>query len=613
MFKKPLSGLKTSAPLRSSDRRKLKQKVVAAFGISSEDGDLLVPEGLLSVKFNTHLDEPGVAYLAPDGDPLWFSVGKGSDDLVPTIYTLWKQRELLPFISTPAPVIPILVGGADLMIPGVIHHPSSLSKGHLVSIMRYNNEKENPSVSPPLAVGRMALPSDQLRGGKEKGKAVLVYHTWKDHLWEMGSKGDVPEPTPLMPATVSPPTSEDVAGGSVDAGPTPPIDAMEALNLDTASATATASGKPNEPPYSAQEISDLLHLSLLQVISATIPASSFPIPSTVLYTNYILPCRPAFPASVLPPSSPSDTLPSSQDINIKASSHKSLTTFLKSAEKSSILTLKSPQKHSQQSDLLVVSVNMTHPAVVGHHRYLTLKEMEERAAKKAQKAEKARELLEGGGEVEVKELWKPHQATLDLFEGMGANTTALYSLTEVKAALNDYINSNSLINVRDQAYINLDALLVACLSAKSKGKPKGKDIREEALGLEFMKREELTKQITAKMQSWYEVVAGGQDPVRKKGALKPVQVVTKIRQGRKASTLITGFEPFLVVNADDMAEELRKVCAGATSISPIAGKPANSGLEVLVQGKQSKAVVDYLTGQGIPKRWIEVHDLSGKK
>lgn len=61
MFKKPLSGLKTSAPLRSSDRRKLKQRVITGFSISSDDGDLLVPEGILSVKFSTHLDEPGVS------------------------------------------------------------------------------------------------------------------------------------------------------------------------------------------------------------------------------------------------------------------------------------------------------------------------------------------------------------------------------------------------------------------------------------------------------------------------------------------------------------------------------------------------------------------------
>lgn len=104
----------------------------------------------------------------------------------------------------------------------------------------------------------------------------------------------------------------------------------------------------------------------------------------------------------------------------------------------------------------------------------------------------------------------------------------------------------------------------------------------------------------------------------------------KVRQGRKASTLITGFEPFLIIDAEELAEDLRKVCAGATSgnivnlylkihitthrsVSPIPGKPANCGVEVLVQGKQSQAVVDYLTSKGIPKKWIEVSDLCGKK
>ena len=82
MFKKPLGNLKTSgawsdalyivrdrlrrmkAPLRSSDRRKFKQRVVQDFGLQPEDGDLLVPEGLLSQKFSTHVNEPGVRRVA---------------------------------------------------------------------------------------------------------------------------------------------------------------------------------------------------------------------------------------------------------------------------------------------------------------------------------------------------------------------------------------------------------------------------------------------------------------------------------------------------------------------------------------------------------------------
>lgn len=70
----------------------------------------------------------------------------------------------------------------------VVQHPPSLSPDQLVSITQYHPGK----LGPPLAVGRMALPSDDLKDGM-KGKAVLVLHTWKDCLWELGSGGDVPE------------------------------------------------------------------------------------------------------------------------------------------------------------------------------------------------------------------------------------------------------------------------------------------------------------------------------------------------------------------------------------------------------------------------------------
>jgi hypothetical protein len=49
-----------TAPLRNSDRRKLKQQVIDAYGLSAEDGETLVPDGLQTAKFSTHLDEPGV-------------------------------------------------------------------------------------------------------------------------------------------------------------------------------------------------------------------------------------------------------------------------------------------------------------------------------------------------------------------------------------------------------------------------------------------------------------------------------------------------------------------------------------------------------------------------
>ncbi|KAI5982123.1 hypothetical protein EDD15DRAFT_2326534, partial [Pisolithus albus] len=59
-----------------------------------------------------------------------------------------------------------------------------------------------------------------------------------------------------------------------------------------------------------------------------------------------------------------------------------------------------------------------------------------------------------------------------------------------------------------------------------------------------------------------------------------------------------------------MAEKLRRICASYTGVSPLPGKAARS--EVLVRGKQIKAVTDFLLSKGVPKKWIETADLTGK-
>jgi len=46
-------------------------------------------------------------------------------------------------------------------------------------------------------------------------------------------------------------------------------------------------------------------------------------------------------------------------------------------------------------------------------------------------------------------------------------------------------------------------------------------------------------------------------------------------------------------------------------VTPLPGK--NAGLEVHIQGKQIKTVVELLLNQGIPKKWIETSDLTAAK
>ncbi|KAL1683185.1 hypothetical protein EV122DRAFT_258652 [Schizophyllum commune] len=617
MFKKPLGHLKTSSALRSSDRRKLKQRVISTFGCSAEDGDVLVPEGIQSIKFTTHMDAPGVAYLDADDTPLWFSLGKAGDDLIPTVYTLWKRPELLPFVTTPSQVISILIGGADLMRPGVTSYIPGLQKGQLVAVRRLIGGAP-PKVSPPLAVGHMALSSDELKED-HKGKAVLITHTWKDHLWEMGPKTEPPEDTPLTAPTAdgqADADSDDEAEGQSPAEASqPPADSQ----ADEESGIVDANGVSNEPAatperkgpvYTPAEVSQLLHLALVQSI-ATSPPSSFPVPSNSFYASHVLPSRPAFPDLVLPPATSPSNLDSTalrQEVSLKASSHKSLAAFLKAAEKAGLLTVKATPK--QKNDVMVTSVNAAHPEVANHRHFPTVREVEEREVRKeARKEELSAKEEARGSMLEATELWKPHMHTVPLFVDWGLSTSEQYTFPELKRIFNNWLEAHpEAINPHERAYISLkvpaaSSLVAAAYPPNKKGTPPAP---------EFAKREDILHDLIKQMQPWYEVKhANGERVTRKKGTLKPVNVAHKIRQGRKAATIITGFEPFeMAVNPEEMAEDLRKMCASATSVAP----GPNKHLEVLVQGKQAKAVVEYLVKKGIPKNWIQTEDQTkGKK
>ncbi|KAI9068830.1 eukaryotic translation initiation factor SUI1 family protein [Trametes sanguinea] len=601
MFKKALADLKTSAPLRSSDRRKLKQRVLQSFPVlQPEEGDLLVPDGLQSQKFSTHLEEPGVAYLSPEGDPLWFTIGKGSEELIPTVYTLWKRPDLLPFLSTPAPVVPKLISGADLMIPGVIQHSPDLVPDQLVSVTQYHRG----AIGPPLAVGRMAVSSDTLRSAEEKdikGKAVYVLHTWKDALWEMGStkKADVPSPREFGAAGADEePDAEASTADGQDTHADVNLESKDVQAPDTEHTSGVepvigeSEGSSSTAKLTAEDVSSLLRTALIQAIGTTlskIPPSSFPMSASTFWSTYVLPARPAFALDMY-------GLPDASSIDVKHSTFKNVKTFLKASAKEGLIKLK-----ESKSDVTVTAVFPQHPEVLARRPHRTIGDIESKVKKAEDREQKEREAEEKRkGEIQVSELWKPFGTTVPFFVAAEKDTAELYTPTEIRNIVNDYVSSHNLINGNDQQYINVgsDQALAIAVSVKGEDTP------------EFMKRDEVLRRVRAHMQTWHEIRAEGRDVLKKKGELKPISVVVKVRQGRKACTLITGFEPY-GLQAEELAEELRKVCASSTSVTPIQGKP--NSLEVMVQGKQIKAVADLLVARGVPKRWIETADQTTSK
>lgn len=87
------------------------------------------------------------------------------------------------------------------------------------------------------------------------------------------------------------------------------------------------------------------------------------------------------------------------------------------------------------------------------------------------------------------------------------SSSAFYTYSDLKTAVNTYVAAHQLINARDQSYVNvgMDQVLLTTISAKG----------EAPEGLEFLKREEVVRRLSDKMQSWYEVRVEGRDPLLK--------------------------------------------------------------------------------------------------
>ena len=115
------------------------------------------------------------------------------------------------------------------------------------------------------------------------------------------------------------------------------------------------------------------------------------------------------------------------------------------------------------------------------------------------------------------------------------------------------------MNRVEQQYLNVNADVV--FSTVLYGSPNSKGAIPVP---EFAKREEALDALCSRMQPWYRITNGSDEPITKKGALRPITIATKTRQGRKACTLITGFEPYQL-SSDTLAEALRVRCASSTS------------------------------------------------
>lgn len=125
MFVKPFKT-KSNTQIKSTERKKLRSKIEAAFKLNEDDLNKLLPSKstLNFVKLIVHTGQLITVYTC-DRRPMFFEFSSDGDDaktvLLPTVYSVWILPELVPTYTTHPPVLPRLAGGADLMLPGLFY------------------------------------------------------------------------------------------------------------------------------------------------------------------------------------------------------------------------------------------------------------------------------------------------------------------------------------------------------------------------------------------------------------------------------------------------------------------------------------------------------------
>ncbi|KAH9040925.1 hypothetical protein EDB83DRAFT_2524259 [Lactarius deliciosus] len=375
---------------------------------------------------------------------------------------LWKHPTLLPVLTTPAAVIPVLGGGAELM---VLTHALA---GALVSVAQFARDARRL----PLSVGRMTIDADKIdNNGVNKGKAVVVLHVEGTcGLSGQGAGCRMPSPWQRQRETrrrVTRVTSQTVrtAMGAAVGAPQEPVKNAPAVTQDGT--------------VQVEEILEKLMPEGTSVCSSAYcaPASTPNVPCRtakfcVSDTHdylHILPACPFSRAAATP-------------VDIEHSSFKSLSVFLRASEKGGLLRLNDARPGVQ-----VAALFPTHADAIAHETHRRVGgEDERRQRAEEREAQQAAEAANAGKTTTVTELWKPHFGTLLLFGDLGLDITASYPLAEVKSVLFTYVEKLDLVNCFKQQFITTNshavfATLYGSPNAKGTTPAPGFAKREEAL------------------------------------------------------------------------------------------------------------------------------------
>ena len=200
MFRKDFKS-KGHTQVKSSDRKKLRQQLQQLFPALTDDLlSQIVPTGkgedFTSCKVSLSTGEDIIVY-STNKTPWFFTFEdqtSKTERILPTVYLLWQCPDLLIIkFHTPKAVFNKLMNGADLMLPGLILPPGS------VTLQTFRHIKRNDLCTIclddnryPIGIGQTTMDGEDMYMSGMKGRGVVLLHLYQDALWNSGPRSEVP-------------------------------------------------------------------------------------------------------------------------------------------------------------------------------------------------------------------------------------------------------------------------------------------------------------------------------------------------------------------------------------------------------------------------------------
>ncbi|KAL6047473.1 Eukaryotic translation initiation factor 2D [Balamuthia mandrillaris] len=593
MFRKEFRVQKKNL-LKKSDLRRVRADVARVYPHLTEEAlNELLPLKGKEIAVQT-ISGSRMSILCSDNVPLFFHHPSGSPLYIPTVYTLWRVPTLLvPTFSIHAPVFEKLVGGADLMLPGVIvpkdsaydgGRPLALgtwTAGSLCAMRTRHNLT-------PLAVGITCVSSQNLVQQGMKGKGVEILHCFMDKLWESGSQETpptiAPEPTPASGETQESKASgvneEENGKGEEDeekqTEETDQVTNTEKLRTEEESEQEKEKeeAEEEESGMSQDELCEYCFMAAIKgkgQHSTAVKDKDLPILANVFFSNHMIAAQQVT----------EEKLPALQ---IKKTKWKKLGKFLEEMQQRGLIVM----KETSPGVFQITEINRNHP---NYKEFVPL-----RAAATIEGAQE-----EQTGDIIVQEMYKFPKTLYPLLPPVPQE---YYTLAEARTFLWNYVKKNDLTSETNKKMVKLNLFLVDNVVGK----------KHAVAGSEIPKQD-LSELFEHKLQGFHMVQRGPFSEVRK-GPVKPIHIHTEQRQGRKVMTCISGLETFFIP-PDQLCKALSKQFAASGTVTELPGKKtptAAPNKEVQVQGSWIKQAAQHLMdNHQIPKKYIVTLDKTSKK